>query len=314
MKRKDNTFYFVDSDDQKKSIPIQQMESLHVFGEVDFNSSFINLLNSHQVMLHFYNYYGFYSGTFYPREKRISGFTKVQQCSHYLDNNKRLFLARKFVESAAFHMIRNLRNYKETNIYIEQIQNYLSLLPSALEIEAVMGVEGKIRQTYYAAFNEILPKEFAFDSRTKRPPNDPINALISFGNSLCYTTILSEIYKTHLDPSISFLHEPSTQRFSLALDLAEIFKPLLVDTTIFYCVNKKVINIKDFDYIDNMVLLNETGRKKFIKEWERKLETTVKHRTLKRNVSYKYFIRLECYKLIKHCIGDTPYKPLKAWW
>lgn len=127
--------------------------------------------------------------------------------------------------------------------------------------------------------------------------------------------VLSEIYKTHLDPSISFLHEPSTKRFSLSLDLAEVFKPLMVDSVIFTLINKKQISVRgDFEYIDDMVLLNENGRKKFLSEWTRKLRTTVKHRALKRNTSYQYLIRLEAYKLIKHFINDQRYKPLRAWW
>src|SRR5699024_413927 len=142
----------------------------------------------------------------------------------------------------------------------------------------------------------------------------PLNAMIYFGNSLCYTAVLSEVYKTQVDPTVSFLHEPSTKRFSLSLDIAEIFKPLLVDTVIFALLNRKQVKESDFEYMEGMVFLNDSGRKKFIKEWMNKLETTVKHRKLKRNVSYKYFIRLECYKLIKHFIGDQQYKPLKAWW
>ncbi|SCN37326.1 Protein of unknown function [Bacillus cytotoxicus] len=138
--------------------------------------------------------------------------------------------------------------------------------------------------------------------------------MISFGNSLCYTTVLSEIYKTQLNPTISYLHEPSSKRYSLSLDIAEIFKPLIVDPLIFTLVNKKMISLKHFESLDEMVLLNEQGRKKFLQAWEGKLGQTVMHRRLKRKVSYKYFIRLECYKLIKHMIGDELYKPLKAWW
>lgn len=317
MKRKNNTFYFIDQDGNKRSLPIQQMEDIHVFGEVDFNTKFLQLLSQHDVRIHFYNYYGFYSGTYYPRSKHISGWTVVNQSRHYLDKDKRNFLAKQFVNSATYHMLRNLRNYQNNlgvQEVIKKIKNNLILLEDTKHIHEIMGIEGIIRQQYYSAFNFFLPKEFAFDERTKRPPRDPLNALISFGNSLCYTTVLSEIYKTHLDPTISFLHEPSTKRFSLSLDIAEIFKPLLVDTVIFKLLNRKQLKISDFETMDKMVLLNDSGKKKFIKEWTNKLETTVRHRHLKRKVSYKYFIRLECYKLIKHCIGDQKYKPLKAWW
>ena len=177
-----------------------------------------------------------------------------------------------------------------------------------------MGAEGRARKKYYESYNAFLKNDFHFNKREKKPPNDPINALISFGNSMMYTTVLGEIYKTQLDPTISYLHEPSTKRFSLSLDLAEIFKPLIVDSVIFNMINKGMIKKSDFDIDEGICYLNENGRKKFIKEYENKLSTTVRHRTLNRNVSYRGLIRLECYKLIKMLLGDEDYKPLKAWW
>src|SRR5699024_5418206 len=301
MKRKNNTFYFIDEEGKKKSLPIHQMENIHVFGQVDFNTSFLNLLTQSDVRVHFYNYYGYYNGTYYPRSKNISGYTVVNQSDHYLNKEKRVFLAKQFVYSAAFHMLRNLRSYskyKEIESIIDSIQSNVVLLDSSKSVSEIMGLEGVIRQLYYDSFNYFLPEAFAFDERSKRPPRDPLNAMISFGNSLCYTAVLSEVYKTQVDPTVSFLHEPSTKRFSLSLDIAEIFKPLLVDTVIFALLNRKQVKESDFEYMEGMVFLNDSGRKKFIKEWMNKLETTVKHRKLKRNVSYKYFIRLECYKLI----------------
>lgn len=129
-----------------------------------------------------------------------------------------------------------------------------------------------------------------------------------------YTMVLGEIYKTPLDPTISYLHEPSSKRFSLSLDISEIFKPLIVDSVIFSMINKNMIRKEDFDFEDHICYLSEVGKKKFIKEYENKLSTTVKHRRLNRSVSYKGLIRLECYKIIKYIIEDEKYKPLKAWW
>lgn len=315
LKRKDNTLYFYDQDENRRTLPIENMDNLYVFGEIELNSSFLNLLNQHDICLHIFNYYGFYAGTFYPRTKKVSGYTVVKQSAHYLDKKKRIEMASHFVRSAAFHMLRNLRHYQNsTQDHMKKIQELIPTIELVTTIPELMGVEGSIRQIYYDAFNTFLPKQFAFDQRSKRPPNDPLNALISFGNSICYTAILSEIYKTHLDPTVSYLHEPSSRRFSLCLDLSEIFKPLLVDPTIFSLINKRMISAKDFTSMDNAVLLNENGRKKFMKVWDDKLSTTIKHRKLNRKVSYRYFIRLECYKLIKHFLGDSPYKPLRAWW
>jgi CRISPR-associated protein Cas1 len=110
------------------------------------------------------------------------------------------------------------------------------------DIKMLKGIEGNIRKTYYDAWNEIVSAEINFDKRVKRPPDNMINTLISFLNSLMYTKVLSEIYQTQLNPTISYLHEPSEKRFSLALDVAEIFKPILVDRLIFSLLNKKMIS------------------------------------------------------------------------
>lgn len=314
LKRKDNTIYFVDGQDQKRSLPIEQIGKLHVFGEVDLNTKVINYLSQYGIMINFYNYYGFYSGTYYPKKKNVSGFLLVNQAMHYNHDDKRLYLAKCFIDSAEFHIVRNLRNYKDTESFIEIIEGEKQNILNANSICELMGAEGRMRKTYYEAYNVFLRDGFEFNKREKRPPKDPINALISFGNSMMYTTVLGEIYKTQLDPTISFLHEPSTKRFSLSLDLAEIFKPLIVDPVIFSLINNRRITIKDFDIEEGICFLNDDGKKKFISEYEKKMAVTIKHRTLKRKVSYKMFIRLECYKLIKHFIGDEKYKPLKAWW
>ncbi len=176
-----------------------------------------------------------------------------------------------------------------------------------------MGIEGNIRHEYYQAF-EIIISDFAMEGRSKQPPLNEINTLISFGNMMCYTTCLSQIYHTQLNPTISFLHQPGARRFSLALDIAEIFKPILVDRTIFRVLNKKEVQQNDFEINLNGCVLKEKGKKTFVKAWEEKLNETIKHRSLKRSVSYKHLIKLECYKLSKHILGIEEYKPLKIWW
>ncbi len=315
IKRHENTFQFIDAEDNKKSLPIEQTERLHLYGEVDLNTKLLNYAAQYGVMINYYNYYGFYSGTIYPRKKNVSGLLLVKQSENYINSEKRMYLAKCFVDSAAFHILRQLRRHKDkTSEYIEQIEGELSNVYRAENINELMGAEGRIRKIYYKTFPLILKKDFNFEKREKRPPTDPINTLISFGNSLMYTTVLGEIYNTQLDSTISYLHEPSTKRFSLTLDISEIFKPLIVDSLIFYLINNRIINDNDFDINEGICFLNESGRKKFISEYEKKLGTTIKHRGLNRKVSYRYFIRLECYKLIKHLIGDEIYKPLKAWW
>lgn len=314
IKRKDNTIYYYDLEGNKRALPIEQVDDVHIYGEVDLNTKLINYISKYGVMLHFYNYYGYYSGTYYPRKKNVSGFSLVCQSACYLDEDERMYLAKSFIQSAAHHILRNMRYYKVEENLIETIKKEVDNLEEAKNIPELMGMEGRIRKTYYKSFNQILKNGFEFEKREKRPPKDPINALMSFGNSIMYTNVLSEIYKTQLDPTISFLHEPSTKRFSLSLDIAEIFKPLIIDPIIFSLVNNKRLTKKDFVYEEDLCYLSESGKKKFLQNFEDKMQTTIKHRHLNRKVSYRTFIRLECYKLIKHFIKDEKYKVLKAWW
>ncbi|MGL4849411.1 MAG: type I-B CRISPR-associated endonuclease Cas1b [Clostridium sp.] len=314
IKRKENTIYFVNEMEQKKALPIEDIERLHLFGEIDLNTKFLNYISKYSVLISVYNYYGFFSGTYYSKKKNVAGVLVVKQSEVYLDYVKRLDIAKKFIDSAYHHILRNIRRKKVSKDLIDKIEMERENVKKSESIEKLMGAEGRGRKLYYEAFNEILGGDFIFNKREKKPPKDPINALISFGNSMMYTTVLGEIYKTQLDPTISYLHQPSTKRFSLSLDIAEIFKPLIVDSIIFTMINKKIITKKDFDTTHEICYLNENGRKKFIKEYEEKLNITIMHRGLRRKVSYRYLIRLECYKLIKLMIENEEYKPLKAWW
>lgn len=126
-----------------------------------------------------------------------------------------------------------------------------------------------------------------------------INTLISYANTFMYTVCLSELYVTQLNPTISYLHSASERRFSLSLDIAEVFKPLLVDRLIFSLLNKNMITEKDFDKESNFCYMRPAGQQKFLKVFHDRLEETVKHRSLGRNVSYRRLVRLEGYKLIK---------------
>ncbi len=321
LKRRQNTLMMLSKDgSQKRIIPIEQVQEIHVFGEVDFNTKLLRFLDSKEVVLHVYNYYGGYSGSFIPRQRNISGLVVVQQCAWYLDNTKRLTLAKAFVKGSVFNMLKNVRYYEHRGRGLksvrEGLEGVLEELDGVGEIASLRGLEGKARDLYYDGWQEILTvgEPFVLKKRQRRPPSNPINALISFGNGLLYATIVSECYAVHLHGGISFVHEPGRYRFSLALDLADIFKPVLVDRLIFNLVNHRKLQEKHFDRRLSWAYLNDSGRRIFIQAWQERLNTTVKHPTLRRKVSYRQLIRLECYKLVKHFLGDKPYEPFRMWW
>ena len=306
--RRENTLYF-ENENEKRPLPINSIYSIYALGSLTITSKAVSMLASEGICIHFFNRYGFYIGSFYPREMLISGDILVKQVEHYLDSDKRLYLAKAFVKGSIKNMSRVLSSYKVDGNF----DDVLDKLDGAKSINEVRGYEALARQIYYSYFDDLL-KNFKFEARSKRPPKNEINAMISFGNSLLYATVLSEIYHTQLNPSVSYLHEPSERRFSLALDIAEIFKPFIVDRTILYIINKGIMKDDDFKKDLDGVILNDKGKKKFIKAYNEKLESTIKHRSLNRYVSYQRLIRLECYKIIKHLLGVEKYNPFIIWW
>ena len=309
LKRKENTLYFVNNKG-KKPIPINKIYSIYAYGQITFSSQVMSLLAKKGIPIHFFNYYGFYNGSYYPRETLLSGDLLVRQAEYYLNQSKRLELVKLFVEGAANNILKVLSYYKIEN----DVNEILKELTKTNKITEIMNVEGRIRSEYYSKFDEILPEEFKMEGRSRQPPKNMINSLISFGNSMMYSTVLTEIYNTQLNPTISYLHEPFERRFSLSLDLSEIFKPIFVDRLIFYLVNKRMITKKDFNQDLNCCLLNDSGRNKFIKEYNKRLEKTIKHKDLNKKVSYQRLIRLEAYKLKKHILGIKKYNPFVIWW
>ncbi len=426
LSRESNTLSVVSTDGKKKPIPIEDVESLYLYGEVDINTKLLIFLAQKKVTLHVFNYYGFYSGSYYPREYLHSGYLLVHQVQHYTDAAKRMHLAREFVRASAHSILRNVAYYSRrrgssaadsdptgeigdppltssaipTDEQFETDLDTAALSPQSLtevapisgkngspslsttdpdsgqwpsnlagkavpspsapdvslafpeleerdpllveldysepaepldalrqtiaelarliehvsEVNPLRGVEGKIRERYYQSWRHILSDEWAFTQRVRRPPDNEVNALISFGNSHLYTVCLSEIYRTQLTPTISYLHEPGARRFSLALDISEIFKPLIVDRAIFRLINTGQLKPSHFERAMGGCYLNETGKKLFITAMEDRLKTTIKHRRLNRHVSYRHLIRLECYKLVRHLTGDEEYKAFRAWW
>jgi CRISPR-associated protein Cas1 len=251
IRREKNTIYVENTDGVKKPIPIEDVESLYLYGEVDLNTRLLNFLSQKRITLHVFNYYGFYSGSYYPREYLHSGFLLVNQVAHYQDSAKRLAVARELVRAAVHSMLRNISYYErrkssaggqddvseppgeidptansptpeETEAAVDSAQaEWLSdsaesapddwesvidfdtdapqlsdlratisglggLIDRQQDVSALMGIEGKVRERYYRCWQHIVKSDWTFDRRVRRPPDNEINALISFGNSVVH--------------------------------------------------------------------------------------------------------------------------------
>jgi len=309
--RKENTLCLKTQNDEKRFIPVAEVEQIFMFGENTFNTKLLDFLSQNKIVLHFFNHYGYYTGSFYPREENLSGSLILKQVEHCQDMEKRLKIAKKFVEGAIhnLHRVLEKRGFSEE---VEKMKQCESDVQNMNSVEDLMLLEAKARRIYYSTFEEITG--WNFGERSIQPPQNPLNAMISFGNALLYSNILKEIYHTALHPAISYLHEPAERRFSLALDIAEIFKPIFVDRLIFRLIELKMIKEENFLRELNFAYLNDEGRKIFVKEFDGLLEETILHRNLRRKIKYRNLIRLELFKLVKHLLGEKEYSPLKVWW
>jgi CRISPR-associated protein Cas1 len=313
LKRKDNSIAFK-NEKGTVYLPIEDTRELYCMNEVSINTKFLDFISKAGIVMHFFNYHGNYSGSYYPKEQLISGDLTIKQSYAYIEN--RLVIAKAIVEAIALNIHELLYHYyrhgkKDLKPLLDRLkQEVPKELERASDIKQILFIEGQIWHRFYDSFEHFLPQDFILNKRVKRPPDNPINALISFGNTLLYTKTISAIYQTHLNQSISFLHSPREGRFSLSLDLSEAFKPVVVFKTIFDCVNKKKLQVaKHFDKSVNYALLNETGKKIFIENFENRINETFMHPTLKRKTTYKSALRYDAYKLIKYLLEDKPFKP-----
>jgi CRISPR-associated protein Cas1 len=318
LERHNDTVRLVTEDDEKKYLPIENAEALFLHGQIDYNTRLISFLNEIGVAIHVFGWNDYYAGSIMPERGQTSGRTLVEQVRAYDDAARRRPLARQFIEGSIHNMRVNVKYYDgrghDFGDVINRLETQAESLADDMEINELTGVEATARREYYSIFDDVLPDGFVFGGRQYNPPDNEVNSLISFGNSLVYANIVSAIRATALDPAVSFLHEPGDRRYSLALDIADLFKPLLADRVIFRLVNRNQLQLDDFEDDLNGCLLDESGRKMFSKAFEESLDETVEHPRLNRKVSHQYLLRIEVYKLKKHLLTGEEYVPFKRWW
>ena len=312
LSRKDTSICFLNSKGNNY-IPIEDLKELYCLAEVSLNTKFLDFIAKAGITIHFFNYHQNYSGSFYPKEQLVSGNLTIAQSLAHVD--RRLETAKAIVQGIANNIHEVLYHYyrhdkKELKPFLDWLRKGVEkFLSQDINIKQILWIEGQIWSRFYDSFKYFLPEDFMLNKRVKRPPDNPINALISFGNTLLYTKTITAIYQTHLNQTISFLHTPQEARFSLSLDLSEVFKPVVVFKTIFDLVNRKKIQIKHFDKKLNYAILNEEGKKIFIEAFENRLNETFIHPKLKRKTTLKHCLKLEGYKLIKTILEEKEFKP-----
>ena len=273
LRRQDDNLYFDRYDEEEniagtKILPINAIDEIYVLAKVDIDSYTLAFLAHNNILLHFFSAYGSFRGNFFPNTSNSvnkSGFVLLQQLRAFDDPLHRLYLAKEITRG---HILNGENNCKRYKVAFD-VAPFISSLDGAKTINEIMASEGAFKKNYYQAWNNIVKNQrsFKFTVRSKQPPTDKINSFISYINTRIYNVVLSEIYKTELDPRIGFLHEPNYRSLSLHLDIAEIFKPILGDNIIFTMLNKNEITADDFK--------TDSGRIRFTNEAIKKIELKI---------------------------------------
>ncbi|MFE2063074.1 type I-B CRISPR-associated endonuclease Cas1b [Streptomyces sp. NPDC059467] len=292
-------------------IPITDIRDLIAFDHVDVNTSALSLLSRHGVTLHVLDHYGNHAGHFAPAESMASATVVRRQVDITADPHQRLAIGRALVLAAA----ENLRWALDTDLLDPALESLRTALPGCATTDAVMGEEGNFRRTAWAVLDTQLPAWLRMNGRTRRPPTNAGNAFVSYLNALVYARVLTALRSTPIHPAIGFLHaDTDRRRNTLALDLAEPFKPLFAERLLKRTAAQRHLKPSDFETDVGRAALSKNGRKKIAALVKEELATTVHHRTLKRQVSYDELIHLEALKIVRLCLEDIPYKPFRPWW
>lgn len=318
LSRSEGTLRIDTLDGDTEHLPIKSVDSLYLHGQIEFNTRTLGLLNEHGVPMHVFGWEDYYRGSYLPKRGQVSGNTVVEQVRCYDDQQKRLHISRQIIKASIHNMRSNLRYYDgrqgDFSRELAELEQLKSTVDSVDDIDQLRSVEGNARKKYYNCFDCILRNPFTLNRREYNPPTNEANAAISFLNGMVYTTCASSIRNTALDPTIGFVHEPSERRFTLSLDIADIFKPILADRLLFRVINRQQLSINDFEDQLDGCLLDESGRKTILKEYEQLLDKTIYHPRLERNVSYKTLVQTDVYSLKKHILTGEEYHPTERWW
>lgn len=278
---KDASLLF-EGESDKIFFPIKTVKNINVYSDVTINGNVLKYIADNRITLSVFNRFGKIIGRFVPENHRGRADTFLKQTEKYINTELRLEIAKMFVEAEVFNMKANLMYYRkhvqstQITLATDALKELLENLKTIMAYSDILLLEARGREIYFSCYNDILPyDDFFFTKRTRRPPKDAINALISFGNTVFYNYISNEIQKTSLDVKIGYLHATNNRAESLNLDLAEIFKPVIVDRVIFTIINKHIINEQlHFHYQnDDSVYLSDEGKRIFLKNYYQKLDS-----------------------------------------
>jgi len=285
VKKKGELLIIKKDDKTIAEIPLAQLDRMVIIGNVQISTQALALLFDKEIPVSFITTYGNYRGKLKPPTHK-NVILRLKQYECYNDKTFRLNHSKEIIrgklKNGKIFLQKHSRNNPEISINreIEEIEALLQNLGFASSIKELMGLEGAAAKAYFRGFGMLVKKEFTFKRRTRRPPKDPVNALLSLGYTLLFNEMLSAVESLGFDPYLGFLHEVEYGRPSLAVDMVEEFRFLIEGLTL-TLINKEILSRDDFIEQDNGgFYLHEKGREEFYRQYEKKITTEVQYKII----------------------------------
>ena len=293
-------------------VPIIKVEQVIIWGRVTVTPLTVQSLLKNSIEIIYLSRYGKYIGRIHPEFSKNSILRKAQYKASD-DKQKSISLCKSVVYGKLANMRTILLRADRFNGLegkveesIERIKASIRKLNSATSVDEARGHEGAGTAAYFSVFGELIKAEgFSFDGRERRPPTDPVNALLSLGYVLLTNDMHTACNIVGFDPYIGFLHADKYGKPSLALDLIEEFRPVIVDSLVLSLINKRVIQADDFDVeLGKVYKLKDTAFKKFLQHYEEKKRTEIKHPLFEYKATYVKSFELQARLIGKFVSGE----------
>ena len=315
LRQKEYSLVF-ENNEKEHEIPVMSTDSINIYSSVIFDTGFFKRAADCGITVNLFGQTGKLLGQFTPFSSLLSPRVTLEQFEAYFNVQKRVALAREFVLASIHNLRLVIRYYNKMypdalyDSMLRKIERVEKKIKETDDYDELLLLEAQARQFYYQCYDSFIRAEgFVFEKRSRRPPRNEVNAMISFGNAMLYNLLATEINKTPLDVRVGFLHATNRRQQSLNLDVAEIFRPLIVDRVVFSLINRRAVTPDDFFSDGGGVYLNAEGKRIFISAFYEKLDTCV---TVKgKSVKYKSIIREEVQKLVRYFRQGEKYKPFK---
>jgi CRISPR-associated protein Cas1 len=300
-------------------IPLIKVSQVVAFGRVTVTAATVATLMEHSVDLCYLSEHGRYIGRLEPRFSKNS-LLRVEQWRAAFDERRKLTIARQCVLGKLANMrVMLLRANREEGrpeltSAIERLKEAERAAEACQNLDTLRGYEGEGSAAYFSVFEYLIKQDVAFPGRVRRPPTDPVNAMLSFGYTLLYNDLHSACNIVGFDPYVGYLHADRYGRANLALDLMEEFRPIVIDSVVLTCVNKRIIQKDDFIVeLGGAHRLSDDARRRFLLQYEERKNTEFKHPVFGYRISYQRCFELQARLLAKFLQGELEaYPPLET--